>query len=158
MKALKRIVFKNLQLNKKRTFATILGIALGTTLICTVLFLFSSFYHIIIADNTSLFGYYHMHIGSLTKNDIRTLELNRDLKGVYPVSYVGITEIENNQKENVSYLILSMDELVSKQLGYQLVSGRYPKKEDEIIFFYRSIKDTSYNIGDTNTLDIDMSY
>ena len=100
MKALKRIVFKNLQLNKKRTFATILGIALGTTLICTVLFLFSSFYHIIIADNTSLFGYYHMHIGSLTKNDIRTLELNRDLKGVYPVSYVGITEIENNQKEN----------------------------------------------------------
>lgn len=158
MKALKRIVFKNLQLNKKRTFATILGIALATTLTCTVLFLFSSFYHIIIADNTSLFGYYHMHIGSLTKNDIRTLELNRDLKGVYPVSYVGITEIENNQKENVSYLILSMDELVSKQLGYQLVSGRYPKKEDEIIFFYRSIKDTSYNIGDTITLDIDMSY
>lgn len=99
MKAIKKIVFKNLKLNKKRTFGTILGIALSTMLICTVLLLFSSFYHIIMASNTKVFGYYHMHVGPLNQNEIATLQLNRDIKKLYPVSYVGISEIETNEQK-----------------------------------------------------------
>lgn len=158
MRAIKKIVFKNLKLNKKRTFGTVLGIALSTMLICTVLLLFSSFYHIIMASNTKVFGYYHMHVGPLNQNEIATLQLNRDIKKLYPVSYAGMSEIETNEQKKKSYIILSMSEDVSKHLGYQLVAGKYPKKEDEILFSSSTMKDTPYKIGDTITININTSY
>ncbi len=157
MKALKRIVFKNLKLNKRRTAGTVLGIILSTMLICVVLFLFSSFYYIIIESQTNSFGYYHMQVGSLDENDIETLKLNRDIKEVYPVFSVGTSEIETNEKEIKQFLVLSMSENSSKKLGYKLVSGRYPKKEDEIIFSQSWMKDIPYSVGDTITLNISTS-
>ncbi len=157
MRAVKRIVFKNLKLNKKRTFGTILGITLSTMLICTVLILFFSFYHIIIASNTNSFGYYHMKVGSIHKDELETLKLNRDIKEVYPVFSIGVSELETNKKEIKKVLILSMDEDVSKHLGYKLLDGKYPETENEIVFSTHCIKDTLYNIGDTITLNINMS-
>lgn len=51
-----------------------------------------------------------------------------------------------------------MGEDVSKNLGYQLVAGKYPRKEDEILFSSSTMKDTPYKIGDTITININTSY
>lgn len=157
MRAIKRIVFKNLKLNKKRTFGTVLGIMLSTMLICTVLILFFSFYHIIMASNTNSFGYYHMEIDSINKDELETLKLNRNIKEVYPVFLIGTSELETNEKEMKNFLMLSMNEDISKHLGYKLIKGKYPETENEIVFSSPWIKDTFYNIGDTITLNINMS-
>ncbi len=156
MNAIKKITIKNLKRNKKRTIGTLIGISLSTMLICIVSFLITSFYKVLLDSEINNFGYYHVMIDNLKEEDLKTLKLNRDLKDVNPVYYVGSTETKSEMSFFKDHEIISMSESVSKNLSLRIMKGMFPKNEHEIIVSNDFMKYNRYKLGDTITLKVQV--
>lgn len=154
MNSLKKITINNLKRNKKRTIGTIIGISLSTMLICIVSFLITSFYKILLDTEINTFGYYHVMIDDLNEEDIKTLNLNRDLKEVNPVYYIGRTTVENEMKICENLEIISMSESVARNLSLIIGKGTFPKNEHEVVVSSTFIKYNHYKLGDTLHLEV----
>lgn len=157
MNTLTKITIENLKLNKKRTFGTILGITLATMLISTVLFLFSSLYQTEIDMIKNNFGNYHIRLEEIEEHDIASLKLNRDIKTVNPVYYIGKGKVVLKTSGEWDFFISSMEEEVAKNLGFVVDIGKYPEKEDELLISHYLLKETDYQIGDTITIDVNQA-
>lgn len=170
MNILNKISIKNLKLNKKRTISTIIGIILSCALICAVATLVTSFKATLVENSINDTGYYHLKIYNITANDIKTLKNNRDIKDIYTIYENGYGKLENSQNEYKPYLKLySMDKLFFEQFKFNLIEGRFPNNENEVIISKHIISNgkvnyklgdkIKVNIGERKTLDnYDLNY
>ena len=157
MNVLEKLSIKNLNLNKKRTTSTVIGIILSCALICAVATMVTSFQASLVQNAISETGYYHLSISNVTKEDIKQLENNRDINEIYSMSEVGYANLKNSKNEYKPYLkVLSMDEPTFEYLKFKLVEGRFPTNDNEIVISEHIITDgeVEYKIGDQITLDI----
>ena len=157
MNVLSKISIKNLKLNKKRTISTIFGIILSCSLICAVAEMFTSFRETLIQNAINETGYYHIKLEDITENDVKTLENNRYIKEMFSVYENGYAKLENGQNEDKPYLkLFSMDKKVFEDLKFDLIEGRFPTSENELIIS-RHIEDNGkvkYNIGDKIKINV----
>ena len=134
MNILNKVSIKNLKLNKKRTISTIIGIILSCSLICAVATMVTSFQETLIENAIKETGYYHLKISDITENDLKTLENNRDIKDIYTLYENGYALLENGKNEYKPYLKLhSMDKELFEYLNFNLIEGRFPSNNNEII-------------------------
>ena len=157
MNVLSKISIKNLKLNKKRTISTIFGIILSCSLICAVAEMFTSFRETLIQNAINETGYYHIKLEDITENDVKTLENNRYIKEMFSTYEKGYAKLENGQNEDKPYLkLFSMDKKVFEDLKFDLIEGRFPTSENELIIS-RHIEDNGkvkYNIGDKIKINV----
>ena len=134
MNILNKMSIKNLKLNKKRTISTIIGIILSCALICAVATMVASFQATLVENAINETGYYHLKIYNVTDENIKTLKNNRDIKDIYTVNEIGYGKLENGQNEDKPYLKLySMDNTVFKDLKFNLIEGKFPSSENEVV-------------------------
>lgn len=151
MNILNKISIKNLKLNKKRTISTIIGIILSCALICAVASMVTSFQETLVENSINETGYYHLKISNVTDENIKTLKNNRDIKDIYTVHEIGYGKLENGQNEDKPYLKLySMDNTVFEELKFNLIEGKFPTNENEIVISKHIIYNgkVNYKIGD----------
>ena len=158
MNILNKISIRNLKLNKKRTISTIIGIILSTALICAVATMATSFQHTLMQNAINETGYYHLKLYNVTDENIRTLKNNRDIEDIFTIKEVGYGKLENGKNEDKPYLKLySMDNKIFNELKFNLIEGRFPNNNNEIIISNHIATNgkVNYKVGDKIKLDID---
>lgn len=157
MNILNKLSIKNLKLNKKRTISTILGITLSVALICAVATLITSFQKTLVQNAINETGYFHLKLSDLTDDNIKELSNNRDIKEIYSVNKLGYSLLENGANEYKPYLkINSMDKKTFENLSFNLISGRFPTNNNELVISEHIKTDgkVNYKIGDKITLNV----
>lgn len=169
MNILSKVSIRNLKLNKKRTISTIIGIILSVALICAVASMGISFQATLVENAINETGYYHLKISDVTDENIESLKNNRDIKDVLTISEKGYGKLENSQNVDKPYFKLySMDKKLFEFLKFNLIDGRFPTNNNEIIISEHIIENAKVNykigdkikvnIGERVTLDDDKLY
>lgn len=169
MNILSKLSIRNLKLNKKRTISTIIGIILSVALICAVASMGISFQATLVENAINETGYYHLKISDVTDENIESLKNNRDIKDVLTISEKGYGKLENSQNVDKPYFKLySMDKKLFEFLRFNLIDGRFPTNNNEIIISEHIIENAKVNykigdkikvnIGERVTLDDDKLY
>ena len=157
MKILNNLSIKDLKLNKKRSLVIIIGIILSTALICGVAGLITSFQNTLIEGVKAEDGNYHATFYNVPKDELKYIEENRNVESYYLSEELGYTYLENSQNASKPYLnIVSMSNKYMQNMGIQLIEGKMPENENEIVISKHIITNgkVDYKIGDTITLDI----
>lgn len=157
MNILNKISIRNLKLNKKRTISTIIGIILSTALICAVATMATSFQHTLMQNAINETGYYHLKLYNVTDENIKTLKNNRNIKNIFTIKEVGYGKLENGKNEDKPYLKLySMDNKIFNELKFNLIEGRFPNNNNEIIISNHIATNgkVNYKVGDKIKIDI----
>lgn len=169
MNILSKLSIRNLKLNKKRTISTIIGIILSVALICAVASMGISFQATLVENAINETGYYHLKISDVTDENIESLKNNRDIKDVLTISEKEYGKLENSQNVDKPYFKLySMDKKLFEFLKFNLIDGRFPTNNNEIIISEHIIENAKVNykigdkikvnIGERVTLDDDKLY
>lgn len=157
MNILNKISIENLKLNKKRTISTIIGIILSSALICAVATMATSFQYTLFKDTANETGYYHLKLYNVTEDNIKTLKNNRDIRNIFTIKRIGYGNLENGENEDKPYLKLySMDNKIFNELKFNLIEGRFPDNNNEIIISKHIATNgkVNYKIGDKIKIDI----
>ena len=153
MNVLNKLVIKSLKLNTKRTIGTIIGIVLSVALICAVSSMVSSFRQTLVENAINESGYYHIELLNINDNDINKLKLNKDIKDINLVYKLGYSSIEIDS--TFPYIeIASMDKDSLSNLSYELIEGRYPENDNEIVISNKVKLKGTYKVGDVINLNV----
>lgn len=153
MNVLNKLVTKSLKLNTKRTIGTIIGIILSVALICAVSSMVSSFRQTLVENAINESGYYHIELLNINDNDINKLKLNKDIKDINLVYKLGYSSIEIDS--TFPYIeIASMDKDTLSNLSYELIEGRYPENDNEIVISNKIKLKGKYKVGDVINLNV----
>ena len=157
MNVLQKFTIQNLKLNKKRTIVTIIGIILSTALICAVAGVFSSFQQTLIKHAIMADGDYHTTFINVPKDEQKYITENRKVESYFVTQGVGYAKLENSQNDYKPYLyLMEFDKTALNNYGLQLVEGRMPENNNEIIIseYIEKNGGVKYKVGDKITLDI----
>lgn len=155
MKILNKIAIKNLKLNKKRTTSTIIGIILSVALICAVATMANSFQATLVQNAINEAGYYHIKLAGISKEDLTNVKNNRDIKDMKLMYDNGYAYFNGKAQEEKEYIhVYSMNNEDLKGLAYEILEGRQPQNENEIVLNKSAIFDSNYKIGDRITLEV----
>lgn len=157
MNLLRRLTIKNLILNKKRTIVTIVGIILSVALITAVASMYMSAINSLIQYEIKYKGNYHISFQEVPVKDIKNLEKNGDIEKVYLTQDIGYSELEESQNEYKPYIFVkAFSEEAMENLAINLVEGRLPKNENEILIptHLKTNGRVEYHVGEEITLKI----
>ena len=156
MNILRKITIQNLKLNKKRSIVTTIGILLSVALITAVATMVTSFRESLIEHEKKSSGNYEYVFYDVPESEISFLKNNRSIKDLYLVSGLGYAKIESQNEAKPYAYVVSMNKNAMENLGLNLVEGKVPTNENEIVI-PTSVKTNGrldYKIGDYITLDI----
>lgn len=157
MNLLNKLTIKNLKLNKKRTVVTIIGIILSVALITAVSSMFFSAQASLIKFETSEKGNYHCAFKDVLKNDLKYFEKNQKIEQFYLTENIGYAHLKESKNTYKPYIFVkAFDKLALKNLGVNIVEGRLPENESEIIIptHLKTNGRVELKIGDEITLDV----
>ena len=157
MNLLKKLTKRNLELNRKRTIVTIIGIILSVALITAVATLFVSFYKSLIVMEIHDEGNYHVSFLNVPVEDLKIFDENRYVEKYYVTEEIGYAKLEGSKNKEKPYLFLTgytKDSL--NNLSVNLYEGRLPENNHELIIS-RHIKTNGrveFKVGDKITLNV----
>lgn len=157
MELLKKLTYKNLKLNKKRTIVTIVGILLAVALLTALSTLVSSFRVSLVESEKKYDGNFHYVYYGATSDDVEDIKNNRNIESVYTLSQVGYAKLTGCKNEYKPYAyVCGTDEDGMKNLSFIIKEGRYPENDSEIIIpsHLKTNGRIDYKIGDTITLAV----
>ena len=157
MTILNKLTIKNLKLNKKRTIVTIIGIILSVALIAAVATMYASGLKSLIVYEKTVNGNFHVAFKNVPRDNIKDIENNFGVDKVFltnEVGYATLKESKNNYKPYAYILGMEKDSLTN--LSINLIEGRLPEKEGEILIptHLETNGRIKLNVGDTITLDV----
>lgn len=156
MKIFKKLTCRSLRLNKKRTTLTICGIALSVALIVALTSLVSSLYYTERADEIRSEGDFHFLLNNVPYDELEDIEANRAVEEYYTTRILGYALISSSNESKPYACILAADEKAMENLSFNLIDGRLPENENEIVI-PRHLKTNGrveLNIGDEITLSV----
>lgn len=157
MNVLNKLTLKSLQMNKKRTIVTIIGIILATSLITAVATMVVSFRATMIEYEKEDAGNYHYMFEDVVYDDLKYFKNNSNIEDIYLTEDIGYTYLEGNNNEYKPYLhLFAFNEEALINSSVKLLEGRMPQNENEIVVseHIKDIAQVEYNVGDTLSLDV----
>lgn len=166
MNVIKRLAYKNLKMNKKRTISTIIGIILSVSLICGTATLVTSIQKTLVQNAINETGYYHIKLKGVKEEEEEKLKSNRDIKEMFYSKDIGYGTLEGCTNESKPYVKLhSIDKEYMENFRFKLKEGRFAENNNEIVIGNHIISNGGLDlkigdklkleIGDRKTLDGD---
>lgn len=152
MNILKKLVLKDLKLNKKRTIGTIVGIILSCALIMVVGGMFYTLCNSLLQNAINQNGYYHVMLSDVTEEEVKEFKNNRLFKNVISNKLVGYTYYD--KKDGYLGEVYSMDKNTFDDLKYNIISGEFPKNDNELLITRSYQYHIKADVGDY--LDIEI--
>lgn len=156
MKALEKITLRNIRMNRKRTWVTIIGIMLATALIVVVADMAVSFRASMIEYEKINSGDYHYCFHAVEPENLKYFQENRNIDRMGLIADMGYTRIEDAGNKEKPYLFLkAMDEQAMEVVNVTVLEGRLPENSHEVILSegIRRTGNTPYQIGDVLHLE-----
>lgn len=157
MNLLNKLTIKNLKLNKKRTIVTIIGIILSVALITAVSSIYASGVSSLIDFETYEQGNFHYVFYNVPSSELNAFKNNRKIEEMYLTKHLGYAKLEKSQNAGKPYAhIMAFTQKSLKNLSVQLIDGKLPQNENEIIIpsHLKTNGRVILNIGDKITLDV----
>lgn len=157
MNILNKLTIKSLQMNKKRTIVTIIGIILSTALIAAVSTMVVSFRETMIEYEKSKNGNYHYSFYDVPAEDLKYFKNNRNINAIYTMREEGYANLNGSINAEKPYVrLLEMDNSALLNSSIKLVDGRMPQNSNEIVIskHIKTNGGVTLNIGQKLTLDI----
>lgn len=152
MNALTKITLRNIKLNRKRAWVTIIGIMLATALIVVVANMAESFRSSMVEYEKAHSGDYHYCFYDVDPENLKYFEGNRNIEKLGYSVDLGYTELTGSRNEKKPYLYLkAMDESAMQVANVTLTEGRLPENDHEIVISdsIRTNGGVEYRVGDT---------
>lgn len=156
MNVLKRCCMRSLKENRKRTTVTVIGVILATALITGVACLAESMRESLIAQARQK-GDYHYCFTGVDREDLKFFLENVNVEKVGLAREVGYAWLEGSENPDKPYLyIRAVDRAGVEAMPLQLLEGRLPEKDDELVIgrhiIYNGMVDL--RVGDELTLQV----
>ena len=152
MNILKKLVLKDLKLNKKRTIGTIVGIVLSCALIMVVGGMFYTLRNSLLQNAINQTGYYHIKIDGADESDIKSFETN-DAFSQVSIAY-NIGDVYYNKEKTYTGDVFSMDKKTFDKLNYKIIEGSFPENSDELLINKAYQSSFDLKVGDTIEIEI----
>lgn len=138
MKILNELTVKNMQMNKKRTMVTGLGIVLSVALICAITTFVASFQNSMIARAKRSDGDYHIYLKHIPKEDQKYFRNNPKIEEITVSQSEGKLTYEpeirdEEEQEPVTFERKAFSDEALAKMGIILNEGRMPENEQEIL-------------------------
>jgi len=159
MGLIKKLVIKDLLLNKKRTIATIVGIVLSLALFVSVLTMYISAVDGLIDYNKKTSGNYHAVFYNVNPSDVDSFKNNREIETINDVKKIGYANIDYkvSDKDSMKYdyaCLQAIDKEQFKNLALDFVEGSFPTNEKEVLITNKYKLKFNVSVGDTISLNI----
>jgi putative ABC transport system permease protein len=157
MNLLNKLTITNLKLNKKRTIVTIIGIILATALITAVAGMVTSFRQTLINWTIKTDGNYHYSFKNVPSEELKYIENNRSIENYYLTQDIGYAKLNESKNEYKPYLyVMSYNKEALKNAPIELVEGRLPQNENELVISEHIITNgkVNYKIGQKISLEM----
>ncbi|KAB3528837.1 ABC transporter permease [Alkaliphilus serpentinus] len=157
MNILNKLTLKNLQLNRRRTIVTIIGIILSGAMICGVAALATSFQDLLVQGAKKTDGNYHAIFYNVKYENSKYITSHAYTKTSMLTKDIGYGVLETPRQEEKPYLFIkAYDAVALESLPLTLLEGRLPNKEGEMLVSIelKTAEAKDYLIGDTITIDI----
>ena len=151
MNVLNKLVLRNFFLNKKRTIVTIIGILLSTALITAIASMAESFRASMVEYEKKYSGDFHYAFYDVKQENRKYFEENRNIESLGYMYDIGYAMLEGSTNPDKPYLyIRAMDENGMKAAGVDLIEGRLPQNDHEIVISKHLWTNggVSYKVGD----------
>lgn len=154
MKILNKYIRNDIKLNKKRSISLIIGIAMSTMLICSILIISMSFYETFYNDVKVTKGNYHNTFFRVEDKEIITN--NEEIESYFVTQEKGYVNLpESDGREYIA--VLEFDEKALNNYGLKLIEGRMPKNTNEIIISNEVIENGKINYYVGQTVDFEIN-
>ena len=161
MDILTKLTKRNLKLNKKRAVGTVIGIMLSVALICAVSGMFTSFRETLIKNAINERGYFHIALETISKEQFKSYEMNKDVEDINAVYELGESVYVNAPEDEPYITVYSTNKEDFDNLSYTLLEGNFPANSNEIVIskkmaLYSGLKVGDYielNVGERKTND-----
>lgn len=157
MNLLKRLTYKNLKLNKKRTIVTIIGVMLSVALLTAVTTIYMSLLNSVVKFEKHEEGDFHVAFYNIDINDVKAIKNNAKVDKVFLTKDVGYAYLEDSKNDYKPYIFVKAFTKESlKRLSVNLIEGELPKNENEIIIptHLKTNGRVEYKVGDTITINV----
>ena len=161
MNLMKTLTLKNLELNRKRTIVTIVGIILATALLSALVTLVSSFQYSMIEYQKQKDGDFHVKFSGVKMSELSEFKNNRNIESTFETMGMGFAKLNGCKNEDKPYAyVMATDEAGFEKGCFNLIEGRMAKNEDEIVIprHLRTNGRIDIKVGDEITLDIGKRY
>lgn len=157
MNVIKKLTFRSLKKNRKRTAVTIVGIILATALLTAVANMAESMRESIIVHEKQTNGDFHYLFQGVSKDNLKYFENNKNIENLGYSVEEGYALLDGCINEDKPYLyVCAFDEACVKMTSLQLIEGRMPENESEVVIssHIRNNGGVALQIGDTLKLNI----
>ena len=157
MNIIKKLVIKNMLLNKKRAVVSIIGIILAIALLTALFTITVSFRRSIIEREKEQDGNYHVCFQDVEPGDVEKFRQNRYVANVYTENTLGYAWLEGSENEYKPYAyVIAYDIDSLDDIPFFLCDGRMPENSSEILIsrHVNTNGRVGLKVGDTITLDI----
>lgn len=157
MNVLKKLTFKNLKLNRKRTVVTTVGIILSVMLVSAVVTMFFSFIESLIREKKREDGDFHATFYDVESSKLGEIKNNTGVEDVYLTSSLGFAKLEGNENNEKPYAhVYGVSKKAMDKLAFKLKEGRLPQNEDEVVIpsSLNSRGKIDLKVGDSISLDV----
>ncbi|WP_018590546.1 ABC transporter permease [Terrisporobacter glycolicus] len=146
------LTLRYLKENKKRTIVTIVGIILSTALICGIGNIFESLMDYQTRKTIELYGSFHATFDDIKKEDINLIVKSSGISKYGYSNKLGYSKI-NDKKDNLIDVEV-FDKTMFESYNIILKEGKFPTKENEIVFSETFLDLSNKKVGDTINLEI----
>lgn len=160
MNLLNKLTIKSLNMNRKRTIVTIIGIVLSTALIVAVASIFISMHASMIEYEKKENGDYHYMYRNVSEEDLKYFANNRGIESYYTTKEIGYAKVDSKNEAKPYVDIFAYDDKALDAKKMNLVEGRLPENSEEILIttHLKNNGRLSLLVGDKVTLDIGKRY
>ena len=154
MNILTSYTLKYLRLNKKRTAVTILGVILSAALICGVFLLGVSFQKVMIDHEIFMSGNWHAQFHAVPYAQAKYITENSAVQTAMLSEPLGSATYGSHITVRPYLYVTAYDALSFQNHSIQLISGRLPQKDDELLVSPVMIRDSGLDLKPGATLQL----
>jgi putative ABC transport system permease protein len=154
MNILTTYTLKYLQLNRKRTGVTILGVLLSSALICGVFLLGVSFQKVMIDHEIFMSGNWHARFLAVPYEKAKYITENSAVQTSMFSSWLGNATYGSHNTVRPYLYITAYDALSFQNQSIKLISGRLPQNADELLVSPVMIDDSDLGLKPGSTLQM----
>ncbi|UNC91084.1 ABC transporter permease [Candidatus Contubernalis alkaliaceticus] len=157
MNILNKLTLRNLQLNKKRTIVTIIGIIIASAMVCGTSAISASFQDLFVQSAIETDGNFHATFYDVSMDKVKYITGSSHTEESMLSRDLGYALFKESKNESKPYFqIKEYDHTAFTHMPVTLVKGRFPVKEGEAVISDEiySMGGDRYSIGQTVSLDI----
>lgn len=140
--------------NKTRTIVTVMGVVLSTAMLTAVFLFASSLQQYLIRETIRQEGKWHVNVSGLTRDQLEQLRQDDRVREIELESVLGYAKDE--EQDGSYFAFVSREKKTWDTVPVELVKGRLPENETEILIPYEGVKigGQELSVGDTVSVDL----